>query len=48
MVHFYHKGSPSVNAHYRVSCHRWALYLRILRRYLEHGEFVPYADRLDV
>jgi uncharacterized protein YndB with AHSA1/START domain len=48
MVHFYHKGWPSANAHYRVSCHCWALYLRILRRYLEHGEFVPYEERLDV
>jgi uncharacterized protein YndB with AHSA1/START domain len=48
MVHFYHKGWASVNAHYRVSCHCWALYLRILRRYLEHDEFVPYEDRLDV
>ena len=24
-----------------------AMYLRILRRYLEHGECVPYEDRLD-
>jgi uncharacterized protein YndB with AHSA1/START domain len=44
---FYHTGWPTVNEHYRVSCHCWALYLRILRRYLEHGEIVPYEDRLD-
>ena len=33
---------------YRVSCNCWAMYLRILRRYLEHGEIVPYDVRLDV
>jgi uncharacterized protein YndB with AHSA1/START domain len=47
-VRFSHTGWPSPNEHYRVSCHCWALYLRILRRYLEHDELVPYEDRLDV
>ena len=47
-VSFYHTGWPSQNEHYRISCHCWAMYLRILRRYLEHGELVPYEDRLDV
>ena len=47
-VRFYHTGWPSPNEHYRISCHCWALYLRVLRRNLEHGEFVPYEDRLDV
>lgn len=46
-VHFAHTGWPSSNEHYRVSCNCWALYLRLLRRYLEHGEFVPYEERLD-
>jgi uncharacterized protein YndB with AHSA1/START domain len=46
-VRFHHTGWRDVNEHYRVSCHCWALYLRILRRYLEHGEFVPYEKRLD-
>jgi hypothetical protein len=46
-VRFYHRGWPSPNEHYRVSCHCWALYLRLLRRDLEHGEFVPYESRLD-
>jgi uncharacterized protein YndB with AHSA1/START domain len=46
-VPFYHTGWPSLNEHYRISCHCWALYLRILRRYLEHGEFFPYEKRLD-
>ena len=47
-VRFHHTGWPIANEHYRISCPCWALYLRILRRYLEHGELVPYDDRLDV
>ena len=47
-VRFHHQGWPEANEHYRTSCHCWALYLRILRRYLEHGERVPYDKRLDV
>jgi uncharacterized protein YndB with AHSA1/START domain len=45
-VQFAHLGWPTVHAHFRVSSHCWALYLRLLRRYLEHDEIVPYADRL--
>ena len=47
-VRFSHRGWPKENDHYRTSCHCWALYLRILRRHLEHGETVPYDQRLDV
>ena len=32
-VRFHHTGWPSVNEHYRVSCHCWAMYLTILRRF---------------
>lgn len=46
LVRFHHAGWPEVNEHYRISCHCWAMYLRILRRYLEHGEEVPYERRL--
>jgi len=46
-VRFYHAGWPSQNEHFRISCHCWAMYLRILRRYLEHNELVAYDDRLD-
>ena len=46
-VRFHHTGWPQENEHYRVSCNCWALYLRILRRYLELGEHVPYEQRLD-
>ncbi len=47
-VRFYHSGWAGPTEHYRVSSYCWALYLRILRRYLEHGETVRYEDRLDV
>lgn len=47
-VRFHHLGWPAESEHYRISCHCWAMYLRILRRYLEHGETVPYERRLDV
>jgi hypothetical protein len=36
------------NDHFRISCYCWPMYLRLLRRHIEHGEVVPYADRLDV
>jgi uncharacterized protein YndB with AHSA1/START domain len=45
---FYHRGWPSANEHFRISTHCWAMYLRVLRRFIEHGETVPYAQRLDV
>jgi uncharacterized protein YndB with AHSA1/START domain len=47
-VRFHHTGWPSLNEHYRISCYCWAVYLRILRRYLEYGERVPYEQRLEV
>ncbi len=48
LVRFYHTGWPEPNQHWRVSCYCWAMYLRLMRRYVEHGEFVPYENRLDV
>jgi len=47
-VRFYHLRWRETNQHYRTSCHCWALYLRVLRRHLEHGETVAYERRLDV
>jgi uncharacterized protein YndB with AHSA1/START domain len=46
-MHFYHKGWPLDNEHHRISCYCWAMYLRILKRYLEFGEKVHYEDRLN-
>jgi len=47
-VRFHNTGWPEENDHFRVSTYCWAMYLRILKRYLEHGERVPYEDRLNV
>ena len=47
-VHFYHLGWPESNDHYRISNYCWAMYLRLLKRYLEYAEVVPYEKRLEV
>ncbi len=47
-VRFQHLGWPEANEHYRGSCYCWAMYLRLLKRYVEFGEIVPYENRLDV
>lgn len=47
-VRFHHTGWPSANDHFRTSTFCWAMYLRLLKRYVENGEVVPYDDRLDV
>lgn len=44
-VRFSHTGWPEANDHYRGSSFCWALYLRLLKRYVEHDEVVPYEDR---
>jgi uncharacterized protein YndB with AHSA1/START domain len=46
-VRFHHTGWPEANAHYRTSSFCWAMYLRLLKRYVESGEVVEYAKRLD-
>ena len=47
-VQFYHSGWRQANEHMRTSSFCWAMYLRILKRFLEHGEIVPYERRLHV
>ena len=44
---FHHTGWPESNEHYRVSCYCWSMYLRLLKRYVERAEVVPYEGRLD-
>jgi uncharacterized protein YndB with AHSA1/START domain len=46
-VSFHHTRWPTANAHFRITCNCWALYLRLLRRFVERGEQVPYDERLD-
>jgi uncharacterized protein YndB with AHSA1/START domain len=45
-VRFWHAGWAAADDHFRTSSYCWAMYLRILQRALEHGEDVPYPDRL--
>ena len=47
-VQFRHEGWAEPSDHYRTSSYCWAMYLRILLRFLEHGETVPYENRLAV
>lgn len=47
-VTFHHTDWPAANEHWRMSNYCWAMYLRIMRRYLEYGEVVPYGTRLKV
>ena len=47
-VNFYHTGWPQNNDHYKISTYCRAMYLRILKRYIEFGEEVPYEKRLNV
>lgn len=46
-VRFSHRGWAAENDHYRTSCFCWAMYLRLMKRYLEAGETIPYDRRLD-
>jgi uncharacterized protein YndB with AHSA1/START domain len=48
VVEFSHRGWQEANDHFRTTSCCWASYLRILRRYLEFGERVPYPVRLEV
>jgi len=46
-VEFYHRGWRTDNEHFRGSSYCWATYLRILKRSVELGEFIPYHQRDD-
>lgn len=46
-VRFANTGWPAANEHFRVSSFCWAMYLRLLKRFVEFGEVVPYEERLD-
>jgi uncharacterized protein YndB with AHSA1/START domain len=47
-VRFRHTGWRAANDHYRTSSFCWAMYLRLMKRFVETGERTPYAERLDV
>jgi uncharacterized protein YndB with AHSA1/START domain len=48
LVRFGHTGWSSANEHFRVSSFCWAMYLRLLKRYIENGDVVAYEERLEV
>lgn len=41
IVDFYHKGWAELSDHFRISSYCWASYLRLMKRNIEFGEFVP-------
>jgi len=47
-VKFQHTGWPATNEHFSISSFCWAMYLRLLKRFVEAGEVVEYEKRLDV
>jgi uncharacterized protein YndB with AHSA1/START domain len=44
-VRFHHTGWAEPNEHFRISSYCWAMYLRLLKRYVEQGEVLPYEQR---
>jgi uncharacterized protein YndB with AHSA1/START domain len=46
-IHFVHGGWPGDSRHFRISSYCWAMYLRLLKRWVQHGELVPYDKRLE-
>jgi len=47
-VEFAHTGWREPTRHYRISSFCWAMYLRLLKRYIETGDVVEFAERLEV
>ena len=46
-IRFTHEGWAEASDHYRISTFCWAMYLRLLKRYIQHEEVVAYVDRLE-
>ena len=44
---FYHTGWKDLNDHFRRSSYCWAMYLRVMKSYIEKGKMVPYENRQD-
>ncbi len=47
LVRFSHTGWPEDNDHYRISSFCWAMYLRLMKKYVEEGTIVEFRKRLD-
>ena len=48
IIRFSHRGWRAENEHFRLSSYCWAMYLRLMRRFVEAGEQVPYGHRMIV
>lgn len=46
-VAFVHAGWSDASEHFRISAFCWAMYLRLMKKYVEEGAIVPYGERLD-
>ena len=46
-VDFWHTGWAEATPHFRGTSYCWAMYLRLLKRWVEHGEAIPYEQRLE-
>ncbi|SHF09037.1 SRPBCC family protein [Chryseobacterium sp. OV279] len=44
-ISFHHTGWKDTHEHFRQSSFCWAIYLRILRKFVEDGLHVPYSER---
>lgn len=47
-VRFAHTGWREAGEHFRISSYCWAMYLRVLKNWVQRGETVPYDRRLEV
>lgn len=47
-VRFSHSAWRTAGEHFRISSYCWAMYLRLLKQWLQGGETVPYDRRLEV
>ena len=45
VVQFSHSGWADPSERFRISSYCWAMYLRLMKRSLERGEFVEYGQR---
>ncbi len=43
-----YEGWHGSNEHYKTSTYCWAMYLRLMKRFVEHGDVVAYEKRLNV
>ncbi|MBB4805775.1 uncharacterized protein YndB with AHSA1/START domain [Chryseobacterium defluvii] len=44
-ISFYHTGWKDTNEHFRQTSFCWAMYLRILKKFVEEGLHIPYSER---